>query len=30
MLALGEIADGLSGLQARVRAWDAPRASIAG
>jgi len=27
MLALGEIADGLSGLQARVRAWDAPRAS---
>jgi hypothetical protein len=30
MLALGEIADGLSGLQARVRAWDAPRASSAG
>jgi hypothetical protein len=26
MLALGEIADSLSSLQARVRAWDAPRA----
>lgn len=26
MLALGEIADGLSGLQARVRVWDPSRA----
>ena len=25
MLALGEIADALSGLQVRVRVWDAPR-----
>lgn len=29
MLALGEIADALSGLQARVRAWDLPQAATA-
>lgn len=29
MLALGELADALSGLEARVRPWDAPRQAAA-